>query len=117
MTTPPHWTPFHRDEDGELLGYLATDEHGTTPLTLFGHPLAGPSDEPVAAAVLRQQGLAVLAEPWWLVEPDGGGFRVQILSATPDAVVVARADFGFVSHDSERRRLAVPVGDRLRPHR
>jgi len=117
VTTPPHWTPFHRDEDGELLGYLATDEQGTTPLTLFGYPLATASDEPAAAEVLRRQGLAVLAEAWWLAEPGGGGFRVQILSATPDAVLVARADFGFVSHDSERRRLAVPAGDRLRPYR
>lgn len=117
MTTPPHWTALHRDEDDELLGYLATDERGTTPLTLFGYPLAAPSTEADAADVLRRQGLAVLAEPWWLAEPDGEGFRVHILSATPEAVLVARADYGFVSHDSERRRLPVPAGDRLRPYR
>ena len=41
---------------------------------------------------------------------------MQIMSADPTAVVVARADFGFVSHDSERHRLPVPT-DRLRPLR
>jgi hypothetical protein len=116
MTTPPHWTPFHRDEDGELLGYLATDEAGTTPLTLFGFPLGAPTDQASAAEVLQRRGLAVLADPWWLEEPDGG-FRVQILSADPTAVTVARADYGFVPPDTERVRLPVPTGDRLRPYR
>lgn len=115
--TPPHWTPLHRDEDGELLGYLVTEDADTVPLTLFGFPLAPPSDLDGAEAVLRGRGLAVLADPWWLAEPDGTGFRVQILSATPDAVLVARAGFGFVSHDGERWRVAVPAGDRLRPYR
>jgi len=116
MTTPPHWTPFHRDEDGELVGYLATDEAGTTPLTLFGFPLGAPTDEASAAEVLQRRGLAVLADPWWLEEPDGG-FRVQILSADPTTVTVARADYGFVPPDTERVRLPVPTGDRLRPYR
>lgn len=116
MTTPPHWTPFHRDEDGELLGYLAEDEAGTTPLTLFGFPLGAPTDEGSATEVLQRRGLAVLADPWWLEEPDGG-FRVQILSADPTTVTVARADYGFVPPDTKRLRLRVPTGDRLRPYR
>lgn len=114
--TPTGWTPLHRD-DQELLGYLLDDERGTTPLTVFGFPLAAPLDRTAAEDVLRERGLAVLAEPWWLDEGEGDGFPVLILSAYPDAVTVARADYGFVSHDSERRRLAVPVGDRLRPLR
>ena len=57
--TLPGWTAFHRGDDDELLGYRVADEHGTTPLTVFG----------------------------------------------------------FVSHDSERRELRAPTGDRLRPFR
>ncbi len=112
--TPLGWTPLHRD-DQELLGYLVEDERGTTPLTVFGFPLSVPLDRTAAEDVLRERGLAVLAEPWWLDEGEGDGFPVLILSAYPDAVTVARADYGFVSHDSERRRLPVPAGDRLRP--
>jgi hypothetical protein len=111
------WTAFHRSDDDELLGYLVADERGTTPLTVFGFPLAAPSGRAEAEEVLQRRGLAVLADPWWLQEEDGSGFRVQILSAYPDRVTVARADFGFVSHDSERRELRVPTGDRLRPFR
>ena len=112
--TPSGWTPLHRD-DQELLGYLVHDERGTIPLTVFGFPLAGPLERADAEDLLRERGLAVLAEQWWLDEGEGDGFPVLILSAYPDAVTVARADYGFVSHDSERRRLPVPVGDRLRP--
>jgi hypothetical protein len=115
VMTPPGWTAIHRRDDDELLGYLVADESGTTPLTVFGYPLAPPSERADAEEVLQRRGLAVLADPWWLEVEDGPGFRVQILSAFPDRVTVARADFGFVSHDSERRELRVPTGDRLRP--
>lgn len=113
--TPSGWTPYHRPDDDELLGYLVVDDHGTTPLTIFGHPLSAPGDHDAAVELLRRRGLAVLAEPWWFTEEDGSGFPVQIMSAYPDRVTVARADYGFVSHDAERRSLAVPVGERLRP--
>jgi hypothetical protein len=113
--TPTAWTPFHRSDDDELLGYLVAGEDGTTPLTVFGFPLATPLPRAEAEEVLQCRGLAVLADSWWLQEEDGSGFRVQILSAYPDRVTVARADYGFVSHDSERRELRVPTGDRLRP--
>jgi hypothetical protein len=112
--TATDWIPVHRPSDDELVGYLALDGRGATPLTLVGYPLAGPLERADAEELLRSRGLAVLAEPWWL-EEDGGGFRVQILSARPDAVVVARADYGFVSHDSERRELALPAAG-LRPY-
>ncbi len=114
--TPQDWTPVRRAEDDELVGYLVPEGDGTaTPVTLFGYPLAGPGDPASSAELLHRRGLAVLAEPWWLAEPEGEGYRVQILSATPDAVTVARADYGFVSHDSERSRLPVPT-DALRPY-
>lgn len=110
--TPAGWIPVHRPTDDELVGYLVLDERGATPLTLVGCPLSGPLGRSEAEALLRERGLAVLAEPWWLEED--GGFRVQIMSARPDAVVVARADYGFVPHDSERRELPVPA-EGLRP--
>jgi hypothetical protein len=112
--TPAGWIPVQRPSDGELVGYLALDERGATPLTLVGYPLSGPLDHVDAEALVLRRGLAVLAEPWWLEGADGG-FRVQILSARPDAVTVARADYGFVSHDSERRELPVPA-EGLRPY-
>ncbi|SDT22339.1 hypothetical protein SAMN04488543_3349 [Friedmanniella luteola] len=116
---PQDWTPVHRPDDDELVGYLVPGREGCTPVTLFGHPLSGPTDGDEAEALLLRRGLPVLADPWWLDGGEGGdgeGYRVQIMSADPGSVVVARADFGFVAPDSERHRLPVPT-DRLRPHR
>jgi hypothetical protein len=113
---PQDWRPVRRPDDDELVGYLVPETEGSTPVTLFGHPLSGPTDADEAEALLLRRGLPVLADPWWLDEGDDGGYRVQIMSADPRSVVVARADFGFVSHDSERHRLPVPT-DRLTPHR
>ena len=105
---------MHRPEDDELVGYLVPDADGCTPVTLFGHPLSGPTTRDEAEALLLRRGLPVLADPWWF---DGDeGYRVQIMSADPESVVVARADFGFVPPDGERHRLTVPT-DRLRPLR
>lgn len=37
---PPSWTEHRRDEDGELLGYLAPEGDGAhRPMTVFGHSL------------------------------------------------------------------------------
>jgi hypothetical protein len=117
---PQSWTPVNRPEDDELVGYLVATGDGSTPVTLFGHPLSGPTEAEEAEALLLGRGLAVLAEPWWLDAAGDGaadeGYRVQIMSADREAVVVARADFGFVSHDTARERLPVPT-DRLRPYR
>jgi hypothetical protein len=113
---PQDWTPVHRPEDDELVGYLVPGADGSTPVTLFGHPLSGATTPAEAEALLLRCGLPVLAEPWWLDGTDGGSLRVHIMSASPETIVVARADYGFVSPDSERHRLPVPT-DRLRPFR
>lgn len=115
MHDPYPLTPYYRPDDNELIGYLLIGEQGTTPLTVFGYPLSAPGDHDAALELLRQRGLAVLAEPWWYTEEDGSGFPVRIISAYPDSVAVARADYGFVSHDAKRRSLPVPAGERLRP--
>lgn len=112
--TPTGWIPVRRSSDDELVGYLTLDERGATPLTLVGSPLSGPLERAEAEQLLSRRGLAVLAEPWWL-ETDAGGFRVQIMSAYPDFVTVARADFGVVDPLGELLRLSVPVLG-LRPY-
>lgn len=115
---PTDWQPHRRASDDELVGYLRADDHGVTPLTVFGYPLAAASSRTEAIGVLEARGLACLAEPWWFSPEVGDGFHVLITSAYPDLVSVVRADFGFASHDSERRDLAVPgAAKRLSPRR
>lgn len=112
---PTGWTPYVRDSDGELLGYVVEEGGVTTPLTLFGYPLAPPSDLDAAAQVLAVRGLTALAERWLLTTDDGREVPVLILAAYPDGVLVAQADYGFVSHDSERFTVPVPANGRLQP--
>lgn len=111
---PTHWTPHRRDSDQELIGYLAVDEHGSTPLTVFGYPLSAPGPRADAVRVLETRGLACLAEPWWLQTEAEGEVKVMLLTAYPDRIKVVRADYGFYDHTSERYDLAVPAAG-LRP--
>ncbi|HEY5820809.1 MAG TPA: hypothetical protein VIT20_02455 [Propionibacteriaceae bacterium] len=112
---PTDWTPYVRESDGELLGYLVEHDGVATPLTVFGYPLAGSSDRDGAVEVLRTRGLTALAERWLLHTDDGREVSVLILAAYPDEVLVAQADYGFVSHDSERFTVPVPAEGRLQP--
>lgn len=115
--TSTDWTPYRRSSDGELIGYLLVTHEGSTPLTIFGYPLAGPSDHDEAEAVLLSRGLACLADLWTATTDDRRELSVLILAAYPDRVELAQADFGSISPDSERLTLAVPTGDRLVPRR
>jgi hypothetical protein len=112
---PHSWLPVHRSTDDELVGYLVRESAGTTPLTLFGHPLAPPSEPAAALAVLSERGLAILAEPWWLVDGDQE-VEVRILEAFPDRVRVVEAPYGFYGPDSPRHTLAAPAAE-LSPQR
>jgi hypothetical protein len=80
----------------------------TTPLNLFGHPLADPGEAARAVAVLEARGLASLAEAWWLRHGDEA-VEVRIVAARPDRVYVVEASFGFYGPDSPRHTLETPA--------
>lgn len=97
---PAHWTPHHREEDGERLGYLRPEHGGHVPVTPFGHPVAGPLTEPEARAVLDALGLSYLAEPWLLTLPEREEpLTVRIVEVTPERMRVASADYGYEAVD------------------
>ncbi|WP_299053535.1 amidohydrolase family protein [uncultured Nocardioides sp.] len=75
-----------RDEDGELLGRVVPTPQGWVPTTTFGAALSGPSDDETAEAVLRERGMAVLAEPWLLVRDGGEPTDVLLLEVHDDRV-------------------------------
>jgi hypothetical protein len=105
---PSDWVSHRRSADAELVGYLRRDASGTTPLNLFGHPLAGPGEPAWAVAVLEARGLASLAEAWWLRHPDEA-VEVRIVETSPDRVHVVEAPFGFYGPDSPRHTLETPA--------
>jgi hypothetical protein len=126
---PTDWTPVHRPEDGEHVGYLSPDggPGRAVPRLLTGAP-AGPSSTSEAARdLLVRRGLAMLDRRWWcrlpvpLVdgtrvespEPDWQWSSVVIVEASP-AECRVRLEFAA---PAELRALAVlptPVGDLLR---
>jgi hypothetical protein len=108
VVIPSDWVPHRRSADSEVVGYLVGGAAGTTPLNLFGHPLAHPSEPARAVAVLEARGLAGLAEPWWLDRGEQA-VEVRILEVSPDRVHVVEAPFGFYGPDSPRHTLETPV--------
>jgi hypothetical protein len=110
---PVDWTPHRRASDDELVGYLVPRGDQVVPVTLFGHPLAGPGDVSEAAALLDSTGLSVLADPWRLQLADGDTIRVRIHEVRPDRVVVVADDFGYGGDLGDSFVLDVPSGDQL----
>ena len=87
--------PVHREDDGELLGFLKPVGDHWQPLTVFGYPLAEPADHGDSTAVLERAGLSYLAERWSVYWPsDDAWYACQLLEVAPGRVTVSNADFG-----------------------
>ncbi len=69
MTRTEELEPVHREEDGELVGYLTAERDDGADVwvarALFGSPLRRFADRGTALAFLRRSGLPLLAERWW----------------------------------------------------
>lgn len=116
---PSTWEPYHRLDDGELIGYLVADDGDlVVPVNLVGHPVGEAMDVFAAEQTLEDVGMSYLAEKWILRHADGSDQRVVILEVDAEHVVVGNADFAMVMGRpidiGDRVRLAVPT-DRLRP--
>ena len=110
---PTDWIAHHRDDDGELLGYLRPVEDRFEPVTVFGCPLGDADGEDEAIAVLDAVGLSYLAERWLLRVPGRAEpIAVQVTEADPDLVRVKSVDFGYEGDIGEVFTLPVPT-DRL----
>lgn len=117
-TIPQNWTPYRRDEDDELLGYLKPHDDSSesvVPVTIFGYELAGPAEPDDAERVLDSLGLSYLAERWLLsLEDRDEPINVQLIEASPQQLVVKSVDFGYEENYGALFTLDVPVDDRIR---
>ena len=111
---PSNWTPYHRDSDDELVGYLIDGSPQRVPVNLAGYPLAEAAELGAAQAVLESTGLASLDQVWlWRTEDDE--MEVRILSAYPGRIVVVETEYGYFGPDSTRHELTLPAD--LKPSR
>lgn len=116
----PHtWAPHHRDDDGELIGYIAAVDDSFSAYTLFGYPLADGVDRFDAEQALESAGLRYLAERWLLTVADREEpLAVEVVEITPGAITVKHIDYGDDDRWGTLYTLEVPVAPTtLRPAR
>lgn len=109
----PVTVPVHRDDDGELVGFVAAVGDEWVACTVFHYPLGEPTDAQTAQDLLQSHGLSYLAEPWELLEGDEW-YRVTIVEADPEQVTVALADPSHPEDWGARRRIDAPATTSLR---
>lgn len=105
------WIAHRREEDGELVGFLAPAGAGFIPRTVFGYALSEPVDKEAATSTLDAVGLSYLAERWRLRLADAD-LAVEIIEASPEQVIVQNVDFGHGNY-GERFTLRAPVVEAL----
>lgn len=114
---PSSWETYHRNDDGELIGYLSAEHDGLVPRTLLGTPLDGPLDRFGAEQTLEDAGLSYLADPWILALDDGSQRRVLLVEVDAERAVLAGAEFaqvvGAPRDGGDRIEVSLPT-DRLR---
>ncbi|WP_245805105.1 amidohydrolase family protein [Amycolatopsis australiensis] len=104
-----------RAEDDELLGHVRRSGPLWEPVTVFHAALAEPAEREEAEDVVRRDGLACLADPWWVEEEPGRWTEARIQEAHPDRVRVRWAD-PLVAQPAHGQWID-PRAVRLRRHR
>ena len=116
---PSTWREHRREDDHELLGYIAPADEGFQACTIFGYPVGAVSDHGEAEQRLESIGLSYLAERW-LLSIDGRDepITVQIVEVTPVKVTAKSVDYGYEGDYGTTFTLDVPaLPGRLRPER
>lgn len=112
---PTEWLPYHREDDGELIGYLVPRGELFAPVTVSGYELDGPGDEYDASRVLESIGMSYLADTWLLsVDDRAEPINVQIIEASPFSLRVKSVDYGWEQDYGTIIDLPVPETGRLR---
>lgn len=118
-----------RPDDWERLGYLREVGDGTwEPLTLLGIPLGEPRSREEALAVVRAEGLGIVARPWWVRAPnpmveswvDARSIdesvewrRMVIVELTPDRALL-RSEIPWPEESGKLVCVDLPAADVLR---
>lgn len=108
------WIERRRGHDDELLGFLVPGGGWLTPVTVFGDPIAEPTDREDAEGSLDRLGLSYLVERRNLQREGQAPIQVKIVEeASPERVVVKNVDFGSNLDYGARFNLSTPVDGRL----
>lgn len=94
--------PINREDDGELLGFIAQGTAGWEAQTIFGYLIAHTSDKEAADQVVRTQGLYYLTGLWQYFDKDDKAWHPCIIKeAFENKVIVIRTnDLGYQDPDN-----------------
>jgi hypothetical protein len=71
--------PIMREDDGELLGFVAHDSAGWNAQTIFGYSISRVSNREEAERIIREKGLAYLTGVWQYFDTDDQQWHSCIL--------------------------------------
>lgn len=96
--------PIHREDDGELLGFISQDSAGWQAQTIFGYTLARTDNQRDAEMVVREQGLSSLMGTWQYFDTDDKQWYPCILKeANERKVTVIRTNYmGYQDPDDHK---------------
>jgi len=99
--------PIIRDDDGELLGYVAQELSGWSARTIFGYVLARTDSQSSAESVVRNEALLVLKGLWRYLDPDDRDWHPCILKDIQESrvTVVRTNELGY--EDPEHYKLVI----------
>jgi hypothetical protein len=72
-------TPIHREDDGELLGFVVQDSSSWQAQTIFGYLIERTTNKVAAEAVVRERGLAFLMGVWHYLDKDDDDWHACVL--------------------------------------
>lgn len=107
-----NWTAYYRSEDGELLGWIASEDDGFTPIDRLGRSLSDTVDRRKAEAALEDVGLRYLADAYELQLEDGQWLRVLLTEVSTTAIKVKVEDWGAPPTE---HTLPFPLPANVRP--
>lgn len=97
--------PIIREDDGELLGYVAEEKSGWLAQTLFGYAFARSDSRVAAENAVRTEGLSILQGVWQYYDKQDKQWHACILKeAYPNRVIVIRTnEMGYEDPDDYKR--------------
>lgn len=101
--------PVIREDDGELLGFVANDATGWTAQTIFGYVFARAKDRVSVETTVREQGLSMLLGVWQYYDIDDRKWYPCLLKEVFEKrVIVVRAnEMGYEDPDTYKRVVII----------
>lgn len=85
---------IHREDDNELLGFVASSGSGWQAQTLFGYGIDHAETADAAESIVRREGLAYLTGLWQYLDAEDDAWHPCILKeANQQQVTVIRTNF------------------------